>query len=64
MPNSVGPLRTGLVDDKVVVELKAIKALTEIEEAQLFNYLKATGYRVGLLLNFGASSLEYERRIL
>ena len=53
-----------LVEGKVVVELKAIKALTEADEAQLLNYLKGTGYRVGLLLNFGAPSLEYKRRIL
>jgi len=53
-----------LVDGKVVVELKAIKALTEGNEAQLLNYLKGTGYRVGLLLNFGSASLEYKRRIL
>jgi len=53
-----------LVDGKVVVELKAIKALTGGDEAQLLNYLKGTGYRVGLLLNFGADSLEHKRRIL
>jgi len=53
-----------LVDGKVVVELKAIKALTGGDEAQLLNYLKGTGYRVGLLINFGASSLEYKRRIV
>ena len=53
-----------LVDGKVVIELKALKALTEGNEAQLLNYLKGTGYRVGLLLNFSAPSLEYERRIL
>jgi len=53
-----------LVDDKVVVELKAIKTLTNGDEAQLLNYLKATGYRVGLLLNFGATSLEHKRRIV
>ncbi len=53
-----------LVDGKVVVELKALKALTDGDEAQLLNYLKGTGYRVGLLLNFGAPSLEYKRRVL
>jgi len=53
-----------LVDGKVVVELKAVKALTDGDEAQLLNYLKGTGYRVGLLLNFGGPSLEYKRRIL
>ncbi len=52
------------VDGKVVVELKAIKALTGGDEAQLLNYLKGTGYRIGLLLNFGAPSLEYKRRVL
>jgi GxxExxY protein len=50
-----------LVDGKVVVELKAVKALTEGDEAQLLNYLKGTGYRVGLLLNFGVPSLEHKR---
>jgi GxxExxY protein len=53
-----------LVDNKVVVELKATKALTEIDEAQLINYLKGTGYQVGLLLNFGATSLQYTRRVV
>jgi GxxExxY protein len=53
-----------LVESKVVAELKAIKALTKDDEAQLLNYLKGTKYRVGLLLNFGAPSLEHKRRIL
>ena len=53
-----------LVDDKVIVEIKAIKSLTEIHEAQLINYLKGSGYRVGLLINFGAASLEYKRRVV
>ena len=53
-----------LVDKKVVVEIKAIKRLSEIQEAQLINYLKGTGYKVGLLINFGAMSLEHIRRVL
>ena len=52
------------VEVKVVVELKAISRLTKNDEAQLLNYLKATRLRVGLLLNFGAPSLEIKRRIL
>ena len=53
-----------VVDGKVIVEAKAIKALTEIEAAQILNYLKATGLRVGLLMNFGAPHLEHKRYVL
>ena len=42
-----------LVDKKVIVEIKAAKALASENEAQLLNYLKATDVEVGLLLNFG-----------
>lgn len=50
--------------DKIIVELKAISALGPNEEAQLLNYLKATGMRLGLLINFGAQrKLEWKRMI-
>ena len=47
--------------DGVVVELKALAHTSGNEEAQVINYLKATGYEVGLLLNFGARSLHHSR---
>lgn len=50
--------------DEVIVELKAVKTLDDIHTAQVLNYLKATGKRVGLLINFGATSLQYKRFIL
>ena len=50
--------------DKVIAELKAIDELTSREEAQLLNYLKATGIRVGLLLNFSSTGqLEWKRLV-
>ena len=50
-----------IIEDVVVVELKALSQLGDIEKAQIINYLKATKLPVGLLLNFGAKSLEYKR---
>lgn len=50
--------------DSVVVELKALADMGGSEEAQLINYLKASTIHIGLLLNFGTSSLQYMRRAL
>ena len=52
-----------LVEDKVMVELKALTALEDVHLAQGINYLEAYKLEVGLLLNFGAKSLEYRRLI-
>lgn len=52
--NIVGDFKTDLiVNEKVIVELKAVRSLDPAHEAQLINYLKATDIEVGLLLNFG-----------
>ena len=50
-----------IIENVVVVELKALSQLGDVEKAQTLNYLKATRLPVGLLLNFGTRSLEYKR---
>jgi GxxExxY protein len=50
-----------LVEEKVIVEIKAVRNLIEEHEAQLLNYLKATAIEVGLLLNFGVRP-EFKRK--
>ena len=49
--------------DPVLVELKALKRLTDVERAQLLHYLRASGIRRGLLLNFGADVLQIQRMV-
>jgi GxxExxY protein len=50
-----------IVEEKVLLELKAIKSLTAEHQAQTINYLKATGIELGLLINFGGPKLEFRR---
>ena len=59
---SVGTRRVDfLVEDKVLVELKAIIELENVHLAQAINYLEAFNLEVGLLINFGATSLQFKR---
>ncbi len=51
------------VENRVIVELKAIQALGKESEIQLVNYLVATGIDVGLLINFGSASVQIKRRL-
>lgn len=53
-----------VVENKIIVELKAIKQLTDIERAQTINYLKVTRLQLGIVINFSRKSLEYERLVL
>ncbi|MDY7041641.1 MAG: GxxExxY protein [Chloroflexota bacterium] len=53
-----------LVEGKVIVELKAEKTYNPQHEAQLLNYLKATGIKVGLLLNFGEKKCDHKRLVM
>ena len=52
-----------LVDDKIIIELKAVDKLSRLNEAQLLNYLKATGIKLGYLINMGSKSVEYKRLV-
>ena len=51
-----------LVNDSLIIELKANQLLAKTHEVQLVNYLVATGIDEGLLLNFGAERLEYKKK--
>jgi GxxExxY protein len=53
-----------LVDDRVIVELKTVERIERIHEAQLLNYLKATGIKVGLLVNFKNTKAQIKRLVL
>jgi GxxExxY protein len=53
-----------LVEDKVIIELKTVEKLEKIHEAQLLNYLKATGIQVGMLVNFRHAKAGIKRLVL
>jgi GxxExxY protein len=50
-----------IVDDEIILELKAVSKITAAHEAQAHNYLAATGLRLAIVLNFGAASLQQKR---
>ena len=50
-----------VINDQIILELKAVSRLAKIHQAQAHNYLAATGLRLAILLNFGAASLEHKR---
>ena len=52
-----------VVEDSVILELKSVRRLAKVHEAQLVNYLVATGKEVGLLLNFGEEKVEVKRKV-
>jgi len=52
-----------LVECKVIIELKAVPAILPIHEAQLLNYLKATGIKLGILVNMGGKKVEFKRMV-
>ena len=53
-----------VVENSVILELKALDKISEIHKAQTLNYLKATNFRLALLINFGKWKLEYNRMVL
>lgn len=50
-----------VVNDEIILELKSVDKLAKIHEAQVLNYLKCTGLRLGILVNFGNERVEYKR---
>ncbi len=60
--DKIGEYRLDIVvDDKIILEFKAVAELNSTFEAQLFSYLKATNLKLGILINFGKKKLEFKR---
>lgn len=53
-----------LIEEKVILELKVKSGIEPIDEAQIITYLKSSGYRIGILANFGTKKLEFKRFIV
>ncbi len=53
-----------IVNNEILLELKSVEGLTNTHKAQVLNYLKATGLKLGLLINFGRERVEHERLVL
>jgi GxxExxY protein len=53
-----------VIDGKIVLELKAVTELNSIFESQLISYLKATGIKLGILINFGSRKVSYKRLVV
>ena len=53
-----------LVDNKLILELKTVDAIGNVHKAQVLNYLRATGLKLGLILNFAKPRFEYRRLVL
>ena len=53
-----------VIEDRIILELKAVESLQKIHEAQLLNYLKATDYKIGLLINFTHPKAEIKRFLM
>jgi len=52
-----------VVNNEIILELKAVESLSNFHKAQVLNYLKATGFKLGLLINFGRERVQYERLV-
>jgi len=53
-----------VVEDKVIIEVKSVEKIDNVHRAQLLNYLRISGIRVGLLINFSRPKIEYERLVV
>jgi len=53
-----------LVDNKIILELKAVNRILDVHRAQVLNYLRATEIKLAMILNFGKPRFEYKRLVL